>query len=88
VTEAVCGQCGERFVVARDLVGGITNCPRCGRAVEVEGLNDPLWRMAQVGAAIFVAVVGAVAYGTGGVIAAVVAVIVSAGVLWLVSRAL
>jgi len=80
--------CGNEFEVADDLLGGITNCPRCGKAVEVEGLRDPAWRLLQVAAAAGWASATAAAYfswGAGG--AALTALCVGA-ILWLVSRAL
>ena len=39
--------CGKMFEVPRQQAGGIVNCPGCGKAVEVPGLNDPLWRLLQ-----------------------------------------
>ena len=30
-------------------MGGIVNCPSCGRATSVPGLSDPLWRLIQAG---------------------------------------
>jgi len=44
--------------VTREQVGGIVNCPGCGRAVEVEGLRDPFWRLLQTGAVLLVLGVG------------------------------
>lgn len=42
---AQCSACGHRFEAANDLVGGITNCPSCGKAVTIEGLRDPFWSL-------------------------------------------
>ena len=44
-----CEHCGDPFPVEPVSVGGIVNCPRCGRATSVPGLSDPLWRLIQAG---------------------------------------
>lgn len=44
-----CEHCGDPFPVEPASVGGIVNCPRCGRATSVPGLSDPLWRLIQAG---------------------------------------
>jgi hypothetical protein len=80
--------CGNEFEVADDLAGGITNCPRCGKAVEVEGLRDPAWRLLQAAAAIGWAGATAAAYVSWGVGGAALAAVGLGAVLWLVSRAL
>lgn len=85
---AQCDHCGHRFEVADDLAGGITNCPDCGKATEVQGSHDPLWRMAKIGG---VLLIGAVAYGVyrhSGAVDAALAAIFSTLILWIVSRAL
>lgn len=79
--------CGHFFQVEETSAGGYVNCPKCGKAVEVPGLRDPLWRALQVGAV--VVWVGAIylagaAYGAP---AAILAGLVLGGLLWLVSRA-
>jgi len=88
LTQAVTCACGHDFDAGDDLVGGITNCPHCGKAVEVPGLRDPFWRALQVAAAlawVAAAVAGYLAWGAlGGVATAACA----AALLWLVSRAL
>ena len=88
MTEAACEHCGEIFFAADNLAGGITNCPRCGRAVDVPGLRDAWWRALQALAAIGVVAVAAIAYVLGGLPAAVIAGGVAAGLCWLASRAL
>jgi len=55
---AHCEACRRDFEAPPDRVGGFAPCPGCGKAVEIPGLSDPLYRLAQVGA-----VVGAVAVG-------------------------
>lgn len=68
------------------MVGGLANCPACGKAAAVEGLRDPLWRIWKT--ATFVAAI-AVAYatsqtaGTGWGLAALVVGMLLA---WLISR--
>jgi hypothetical protein len=75
------------FEADASLAGGITNCPRCGLASSVPGLNDPFWRVLQVLAALLW--VGATwgAFVLGGPVWAVGVAVVLAGLLWLVSRA-
>ena len=43
-----CTSCSNLFVVGSELGGALTNCPKCGRATEVPGLRDPLWRLIQL----------------------------------------
>ena len=88
MTRAVTCACGHDFEVGDDLVGGITNCPRCGKAVEVPGLRDPFWRALQAVAAlawVAATVAGSLAWGLPGGVATAACV---AALLWLVSRAL
>lgn len=70
------------------MVGGRTNCPRCGQATEVPGLHDPFWRAIQVSAVVLWAV--AVYLSTSvfglGLAGAVTVGLVGAGVLWLLGR--
>ena len=84
---ATCG-CGHEFEVADELAGGLANCPRCGKAVEVPGLRDPLWRLLQGGAAIGWAAATAAAYVSWGVAGAVATAVCLAALLWLVARVL
>ncbi len=79
--------CGHQFEAASGLAGGLTNCPRCGRATEVPGLRDPLWRLWQ--ALGVVAVVGAAALGLRffGPAAAIGCGLAGVALLWLISRA-
>ena len=85
--EVSCG-CGAVFDANDRLAGGVTNCPSCGRAVDVPGLRDPAWRAIQALALVAVAGVGAVAYARGGVGAAAIAILIAGAALWLISRAL
>lgn len=39
-----CSSCGSFFEVKERFVGGIVNCPACGRAAEVAGLRDHRWK--------------------------------------------
>ena len=83
-----CPHCGNGFEAARSLAGGITNCPRCGKAVQVEGLRDWMWRILQaiaVFAVIGVTWLSYVAWGPG---AAVVAFVVGILGTWLLSKAM
>lgn len=80
--------CGHDFEVADDLVGGITNCPRCGKAVEVLGLRDPAWRVLQGAAAVAWAAATTGAYFAWGVAGAVATAACVAALFWVVSRGL
>ena len=63
-----CQHCVSVFEVGPELVGGITNCPDCGRATQVGGLRDPLWRGLQLGwllLALGVGVLLSLAHGVG-----------------------
>jgi hypothetical protein len=88
LTRAASCACGHEFDVAEDLAGGVTNCPRCGKAVEVQGLRDPAWRLLQAGAAAVWACGTAAAYFAWGALGAVATALALAAVLWLLSRAL
>ena len=82
-----CEHCGQMFEVAATLVGGITNCPECGKATQVTGLRDPLWRILQIGGVALVIAIACVLYVTSGLPAAITSVGVGATALWLISRA-
>ena len=93
-TVADCKHCGNTFEIDGDLAGGITNCPSCGKATEVQGLRDPIWRLAQAGGLAVAIVVGvAVGYaansydGTGGWAEGITAGGITALALFLISRA-
>ncbi len=83
--EVVC-DCGHVADAGDHLAGGIMNCPACGRAIEVPGLNDPLWRLAQAVAAVIWAGGTALAYAAGGPLAAGLTAIILASAFWLISR--
>jgi hypothetical protein len=87
LTPVACA-CGHEFEVEDDLAGGIANCPRCGKAVEVPGLRDPLWRLLQGVAGVGWAAATAAAYVSWGLGGAVATAACVAALLWLVSRAL
>ena len=88
MTEPAYCDCGKMIEVSADQAGGIVNCPGCGKAVDVPGLRDPLWRLLQAGA--LLAVVGGtwLAGHLWGPSAAVVGGLGLAFAMWLVSRAL
>lgn len=81
-----CEHCGRRFEVPKELKGGITNCPHCGKANEIEGLNDPVWLLIRggsaVGAILFGVAIGAVAGPAVGVAAGVAGL----GAIWLLFK--
>jgi hypothetical protein len=86
-TEIRC-DCGHFFSADDALAGGMTNCPRCGHAVEVPGLRDPFWRVLQAGAVVLWIGAVVVAAQIGGAGVAVITAIAGASLLWLLSRAL
>ena len=65
--------CGHTWYVSPDLVGGLTNCPHCGKAAEVAGLRDPFWRVIQVVALVMWVFIVATVYTNFGVVSAVIA---------------
>lgn len=67
-----CEHCAHFFEVEESLVGGITNCPSCGKATDIPGLNDPWFRVAQLVMAVVWALVTAWAFTLGGLGAAVI----------------
>ena len=86
-TVAECEHCKHMFEVANALMGGITNCPECGKATEITGLNDPMWRLAQIGGlALAIAIGIACEYSIGHGVGWFAGAIAAAG-LWLLGRA-
>lgn len=85
---AVRCECTARFEVADELAGGMTNCPRCGRATAVPGLRDPFWRVLQVGAVVGAAAASVAVGSVAGHLAAALTLIGALTLLWLLSRAL
>ena len=78
-----CGTCRHSFDPPLGTTGGIVNCPKCGKAVEVGGLDDPLWwtiRWVLIPLAIVVAgVIGAfVGKGPGAITGVLVAAAIAA----------
>jgi hypothetical protein len=70
------------------MIGGIANCPDCGRITQVGGLRDPLWRGWQLLSLGVIVGLAVVAHFAAGPLAAAVAIAVGGVVAWLVSRAL
>ena len=67
-----CENCSNFFEVEESLIGGLANCPECGKATTVPGLNDPWFRMAQVVMVVVWTLVTAWAFTLGGFTAAVI----------------
>ena len=85
---ATCSHCGHTFEPPAQLEGGIANCTKCGLAVEVPGLRDPLWYALRVGA---FAAAAALAWLVGEASTPWLGAAAGAGLLlggWLLSRAL
>ncbi len=76
--------CGHTWMVSKDLVGGLTNCPRCGQAAKVEGLRDPFWRVIQVVAVVVWVLAVATLHANLGVTWALLGGLVLAGICALV----
>ena len=85
--EVRCG-CGRSFEVQDSLAGGIANCPGCGRAADVPGLRDPIWKALLVGALIVWAGASALVTVAAGPAAGVIAAIALAILFWLISLGL
>ena len=49
-----CEHCEQRFTALKQQLGGIVNCPACGKATTLKGLRDPMWRLFQIGALVIV----------------------------------
>ena len=86
--QAQCSHCRNAFEAPADLAGAITNCPRCGKSVEVPGQNDPMWRALQLFAMLVAAALGIMASLAWGPLAGIGIAIGVAGLLWLASRAM
>ncbi|MCA8957533.1 MAG: hypothetical protein KDC87_15775 [Planctomycetes bacterium] len=80
--------CGHRFSVPESLVGGLAQCPECGKATEVPGLRDPLWRVLQVLALLAVVAAAWFGFQVGGAGGAMLGGAGTAVVLWVFSRGL
>lgn len=78
--------CGHEFEVADSLAGGIANCPRCGKAVEIPGLRDPAWRVLQAIAAVAGALATTAAYVSWGIAGAIASAVCFAAAAWVISR--
>lgn len=83
-----CPHCHGAFQPAAELAGGIANCPRCGKAVEVPGLRDPIWRLLQIGALVLVVGLGMLVGEQRGVLLGAATALGTAALLWLLSRCL
>jgi hypothetical protein len=71
-------ECGHLFRARRSLKGGITNRPRCGRAVAVPGGPEaPSWLILGGGGALVLGVAAAI-YAAGSVEGAVIALVLGA----------
>lgn len=85
---AICEHCGEMFEPDARLAGAIASCPRCGKAVEIPGLRDPLWFLIR-GLAVAAAIgIGVVVGMTAGPIVGFGAGAAALMAAWLLSRAL
>ncbi|MEO0478549.1 MAG: hypothetical protein AAF196_03625 [Planctomycetota bacterium] len=81
--EVHCEHCGRRFEAPKQLAGGITNCPHCGRATPVEGLRDPFWRLLQAAVLAGAAILGVILWQTHGVAIGVASGLGAAALGWL-----
>ena len=76
--------CTERFEVPASMVGGLANCPRCRKAVEVPGGPEPLFWVLLGAGALVVLGISAAGFAIGGPVAGGIALGVGGGVLGLV----
>jgi len=72
MTDVDCELCGERFEIADTLAGGLTNCPRCGKATRAPGLRDPMFRLVQIGLVTGWALMTAWGWSSGGLLGALI----------------
>jgi hypothetical protein len=75
------------FSVSPSLAGGVANCPSCGRATAVPGLDDPLWRVLQVGAVLLWIGATSFAWSAAGAVVGLAVGVGLGALLWLLSRA-
>lgn len=83
-----CEHCNDGFDVRPDLRGGITNCPSCGKATQVEGTQDPLWNWVCAAGMIAGLGIGYVVSLANGPIAGSLVVVGWIAVGWLITRLL
>jgi hypothetical protein len=88
IDPVVCVHCGRAFEPPAAARGGLANCPACGKAVDVPGLRDPMWRLLQTGGVLLALLAGWLAAGAFGPAAGVAIGVGALGLLWLSSRAL
>ncbi len=81
-----CSSCANFFVVGPSRAGGLINCPKCGRATEVPGLRDPLWRLIQLAILGLAFVAGAVCWMAMGPFAGLAATVFALGLAWGLTR--
>jgi hypothetical protein len=87
VTVRVDCPCSHVFEADDSLAGGVTNCPRCGRAASVPGLRDPFWRVLQGLAFVAVVLATAFTWHFAGPALGVLVGLGLAALLWAISRA-
>lgn len=82
-----CEHCRSSFEVDPKLAGGMTNCERCGKATQVAGLRDPLWRLLQAGGVLASLGAGYACYTLGSPLLGLAVGLGVLALLWLLSRA-
>ncbi len=88
MSEVVYCDCGKMFETTRGQAGGVVNCPGCGQAVDVPGLNDPAWRAMQAGALVAVFAVTTLVTSFSDVPTGAACGLTLGVLMWLISRAL
>jgi hypothetical protein len=74
-------ECGHLFRAQKSLKGGVTNCPRCQRAVEVSGGPEAhFWLLLDGGIALVVGL-AAVFYAVGSIARAVITLVLGGVVI-------
>ena len=79
--------CGKMFEATRAQAGGIVNCPGCGQAVDVPGINDPVWRAIQCAALVAILAVTLLVTSLSNVPTGVFCGLGLGLLMWLISRA-
>lgn len=78
--EVFCG-CGHLFRTRKSLRGGMTNCPRCRRAVEVPGGPEAMFWVLFGGGVLVVVGLAGYLYFTGNAVAGLVVLVAGALVI-------
>jgi hypothetical protein len=83
-----CPNCRASTEVATGFRGGLINCQRCGKVIEVAGLRDPLWWLLRTGATLAIGAATVLAVEHFGIARGMLSGAALATIAWLLSRGL